>query len=126
MKGIAHVLVVAASRGPLLEGETAPVIKIETHLPRVLRRPLVVLAPAVRARLEDVSFRQLLVALVLERALEEGQLDLLAVELARLRAELHVAQLVAVRARPAAVAPRPHDETVLKPRVLLLNRSVSV
>ncbi len=82
--------------------------------------------PAVRARLVHVRFGEVRAATALEKAIEERELELLAVVHARHVAEAHGAELVAVRTRPTAVRPRTHDEHVERAGVLLLDRGVGV
>src|SRR5262249_13552854 len=85
-----------------------------------LGRPRIEPPPAVRAGLEHPRLGVLVVALALEVVLEEREEDLLAVELAGLRGERHVAELVAVAAVPPAVHPRPHHQRVVLRRAVRL------
>src|SRR5262249_10163201 len=121
---IAHELVEDVAdrrRAGRLPREPAVRLEVERPPPRPRRRPGAGLPPNVVTPLEypRLGVRQL--PLPLEVVLEEGQLDLLAIEKARLGVELDVAQRIAVGPRPAAVPPRSHDQHVaqLLARLLL-------
>ena len=77
-----------------------------------------------RAGLEDVRLGRRVVRVALEEATEERQFDLLAIELRGLRAEIDVAQLVAIATAPAAVRPRAHHEHVGDAGVHPLGRAI--
>src|SRR5207237_5239154 len=106
-------------RGWLLPRQLAFGIEIDSLGLRLLRRPSIELAPLIRARLKEPCPRKLAVPLALQVIHEKWELDLLAIIDAGLRAEVHVAELVAITTRKPAVIPGPHHQhEVLRRRVL--------
>src|SRR5207248_9556806 len=97
--------------------------EVERQRPQVLRRPSVEPPPLIYAGEEHEGFGEFR-GLVFEVAHEEGELYLLAEELAGLDGEVQVAEPVAFEARPAAVRPRPHDELVDRARVVALHGEI--
>ena len=98
----------------------------------LLRWPVVEGPPGVGTGLEHDGFGGRGDILVLEVLLEERQFNLGPIERGGLRAEVDVAQLVAVTRGPAAVMPRPDHQHVLDlgvlpfDRVIRLERTVQV
>ncbi len=117
---VADVLVEGLAAGRRGPGEPAARREVERLCGGLRRRPGVHLPPLVPPGLEHVGFGQPGVRRVLQVVLEERELDLLLEEAAGLRAEPHVAEVLAV-ARPPAVGPRPHDEGVRRAGAVALD-----
>ena len=87
-------------------------------------RPAVELAPLIHPGLKHVGLGKASVAAALQVIKEERQLDVFAVVDAGLRAEVDVAEPVAIAAREAAVIPRTHHQHVDGGRAVLLHEVV--
>ena len=57
---------------------------------------------------------------------EEGEEDLLAIECRRFDPKIEIAESVTITTRPATVAPRPHNQHIGRPGVVLFNRTIDV
>src|ERR1700734_3165062 len=90
-----------------------------------LRRwPRIVLAPYIRPRLKHIGLWHRR-SLVLEIKLKERKLDVLPEILAGLRIKRHIAQMIAVRPRPASMHPRSFDNRVHRAWIVLLDRVIN-
>src|SRR5438874_1574038 len=76
------------------------------------RRPGIEPAPSIRACLEQPGLGEFFLSFTLEVLRKESQLDLLAEEFAGFGGEVQIAERLATSARPSAVPPWTHHQSV--------------
>ena len=87
----------------------------------VLRRPGRVLPPYICARLEDIGFGQLRIAIAFEILLEKREENIAAVIVASVGSKLHPSQMIAVVPAPSTVHPGADHQAVENPRIVLVD-----
>ena len=107
--GIAEIFVDAACFNRRIEAELAAGVKVERLWCGGLGRPRIVAAPHIGSGLKDDGLGQRL-AFALQIMLEEGELNVGAEVVGGFGIELHIAQMAAIAARPAAVHPWAFNE----------------
>ena len=120
---VADVLVISfglRERWRLCSRELATALKIKQRVGGSGRRPIS--NPLIRAGVKQIEFLDLRdVAFVLQKIIEERQLEMLAKINSRLAPKVSRAQPVSVGSRPTAVKPRTHYQHVVGSGILLLD-----
>src|ERR1700679_4346613 len=112
MGRIPPLFIDAGLAGRRVEAQLSSLLEVERLRRRGLWRPRIIFLPDITARLEDISLGERSLFTSLQIFFKERKLNLLAEEDSCLRAEVHIAELVAIPDGPAAMGPRPDYQRV--------------